>query len=181
MIVKNIYTLQPEDFQNKIVVYPTDTLWGIGCDATNDNLIERIRTLKKTTNNFSVIVPSMEWIEKNCVLNDDAREWLQKLPGPYTIVLPLKNMNAVGMSVTSNMKIGVRIPDHWIKNVIRQYGKPLITTSANRHNEQQPKTIDDISFHIMSQVDLIVEEDVTLDTPSKVIDCSDESYKVLRD
>jgi len=116
-----------------VFIYPTDTVYGIGCDATNDVSVRRVRELKgQEKRPFSVIAPSIEWIKENCEISDKAMGWLVKLPGPYTLILPLKNMNAVCAQANMGMKtLGVRIPDHWIASLIAELNKPIITTSVN--------------------------------------------------
>ena len=80
------------ELKNLIFIHPTDTIYGIGCDATNTKLSQKIRNIKNRPNTpFSVLVPSKEWIYKNCKVNKSAEEWINKLPGPYTLILELKN------------------------------------------------------------------------------------------
>ena len=74
----------------KIYVYPTDTIYGIGCDATNDKLVLKIRSIKKRDEKpFSIIAPSKDWIKNNFEIIHP--EYLDKLPGPYTLVMKPKN------------------------------------------------------------------------------------------
>ena len=79
-------------FKNSLFIYPTDTIYGVGCDALNGVLVDRIRDLKGRYDlPFSVIAPSKEWIREQCVIDERAQEWLDKLPGPYTLILKMKN------------------------------------------------------------------------------------------
>ena len=87
-----------------IFIYPTDTIYGLGCDATNETAVNQIHSLKERTSKpFSVWAPSIGWIRKNCVVDKRAEQWLTKLPGPYTFILKLKNKNAVAKSVVQGM------------------------------------------------------------------------------
>ena len=78
--------------EGSVFIYPTDTIYGIGCNATNSDSVKKIRKLKgRLSNPFSVIAPSVEWIKENCVVAKDGEEWLKKLRGPYTLIFKLKN------------------------------------------------------------------------------------------
>ena len=86
-----------------VFIHPTDTIYGIGCNAEVSSAVRKVRQLKaRATNPFSVIAPSLEWINENCVVTKEADEWLEKLPGPYTLILKLKN-NCVARSVNSGL------------------------------------------------------------------------------
>ncbi|MBU1973825.1 MAG: Sua5/YciO/YrdC/YwlC family protein, partial [Nanoarchaeota archaeon] len=74
-----------------IFIHPTDTIYGISCSALNENSVQKIRELKeRPDNSFSVWVPSLNWIESNCQLDKKGEEWLKELPGPYTLILKIK-------------------------------------------------------------------------------------------
>ena len=68
-----------------VFIYPTDTIYGIGCNAQNPNSVKKIRLLKgRAASPFSVIAPSLNWVMENCIVTKEAGEWLEKFPGPYT-------------------------------------------------------------------------------------------------
>ncbi|MFT4312978.1 MAG: L-threonylcarbamoyladenylate synthase, partial [Candidatus Woesearchaeota archaeon] len=117
-----------------IMIYPTDTIYGIGCNALLDKSVSKIRELKDNPPNpFSVIVPSKEWIYDNCEVPPEAEEWIAQLPGPFTLILPLKKNSFFSTSVSPNLDtIGIRIPDHYIREFVEKLGYPLITTSVNK-------------------------------------------------
>jgi len=156
-----------------VFIYPTDTIYGIGCDATDARAVQTIRVLKQRDSKpFSVIAPSKAWIAANCVLSADANHWLGKLPGPYTLILPLKNPHAVAHNVNDGATtIGVRIPHHWIALVSQELGKPLVTTSVNRTGEPYAATIASVPRAMLENVAFVINEGPLQGKPSTIVDC----------
>ncbi len=141
-----------------IFVIPTDTVYGISCNARSPKLVQELRKIKKTKQPFSVIAPSKKWIHENCVVTKDAKKWLAKFPGPYTLVLKLKNKRAVTKSVYNNENntLGVRIPDHWISKIASKLKIPLVTTLANVSGGEYMESLDNLDKRIKDNVDLII-------------------------
>jgi len=164
-----------------VFIYPTDTIYGIGCDATNYKAVQRIRKLKKRdTKPFSVIAPSKKWIAKNFIINKNARKWLNKLPGPYTLILNLKKQ-CVAKNVNLGKKtLGVRIPGNWSATMAKESGKPVVTTSVNISGKPFMTSADDISEYIKKKVDIIVYEGKMKNKPSTVVDLTKEKPVILR-
>jgi tRNA threonylcarbamoyl adenosine modification protein (Sua5/YciO/YrdC/YwlC family) len=158
--------------EGAVFIYPTDTIYGIGCSALDDNAVEEIRRIKQRGNNpFSVIVPSKEWIDENCVVTENARDWIKKLPGPYTLVLKLKT-KCVSEKVTNLETLGIRIPEHWFSNFVNEIDVPIVTTSVNKSGSDFMTSLDDLNSEIKSKVDFIVYEGQIKGKPSKIIDFS---------
>ena len=157
--------------ENIAFIYPTDTIYGIGCNALSKEAVQRIRKIKKRENNpFSVIAPSKEWIVKNCSLNENAKEWLKKLPGPYTLVLKTKE-ECVAKNVAPRLKtLGIRIPDHWFSDFAKEMNIPIISTSANVSGNDFMTSLEDLDEDIKGKVDFIVYEGVKEGKPSRIID-----------
>ncbi|MEM3154209.1 MAG: L-threonylcarbamoyladenylate synthase [Candidatus Woesearchaeota archaeon] len=152
-----------------VFIYPTDTIYGIGCDATNGASVKRIRELKNRDKKpFSVIAPSIEWVREHCILSDKAKTWLLKLPGPYTLVLKMKNPTVVSAQTNMGMKtIGVRLPDHWIAEFVASVGKPIITTSVNKAGKPPAAIKQELE---MFDVDFIIYEGDKQGKPSTIVD-----------
>jgi len=165
--------------EGAVFIYPTDTIYGIGCDATNDVSVRRIRELKaRDKKPFSVIAPSIDWINENCTPPDKAKALLLKLPGPYTLILPLKNPRAVCAHANMGMKtIGVRIPDHWISELVAEINKPIITTSVNLSG-QSPAF--ELSALEKFGVDFIIYEGEKRGKPSTVVDLTQNGKIIQR-
>jgi len=161
--------LVQEILAGAVFIYPTDTIYGIGCVATNSAAVKRIRELKqRDTKPFSVIVPSIDWIRENCEISEHAKSWLQKLPGPYTLIFPLKNPAAVSHETNMGMKtLGIRIPDHWISSLVESIGKPIVTTSVNIVGK--PPCTTKTEFEQFN-VDFIIYEGDKAGKPSTIVD-----------
>lgn len=140
-----------------IFIYPTDTIYGLGCNALLTSSVVKLRELKcREEKPFSVIAPSKDWIIGNCEVD---LETLNKyLPGPYTLFVRKK---ADSVSREVNLKddtLGVRIPDHWFTGIISEAGVPFVTTSVNLSGEKHMEDLESLSEGIKSQVDYIVYE-----------------------
>lgn len=164
--------LQKRILDGNVFIYPTDTIYGIGCDATNSDCVKKIREIKKRQEMpFSVIAPSKEWIIENCDVDKVAMEWVDKLPGPYTLILKLKNSDALSKHVNNGKDtIGVRIPNHWISKMVSELNTPVITTSTNLSGKEYMTSMDDLDPEIHSKVDFVLYEGEKQGKPSKIVD-----------
>lgn len=162
-----------------LFIHPTDTIYGIGCNAVNEDAVRKLRVLKDRLNMpLSVWVPSLNWIRENCVLNEKTKKWLDLLPGPYTLIFPLKNEKAVAKNVAPNMKtIGVRYPDHWFGKVVEMCGVPVITTSANKAGHNFMTKLEHLDQEIEKGVEFMVYEGEKKAKPSKIVDVEKEEVK----
>lgn len=166
--------------EGAVFIHPTDTIYGLSCDATNDQAVGKIRDIKERFKRpFSVIAPSKEWIKENCIITQEGEEWLEKLPGPYTLIMKLKNKDAVSEKTNNSMEtLGIRIPDHWISHVASAVGKPLITTSANKVDQNFMTSLEDLDPSIKSKVDFIIYEGEKKGRPSKLVHLEGDDVKI---
>ncbi len=157
--------------KGSVFIYPTDTIYGIGCDATNPGAVLKIRYMKnRLTQPFSVIAPSKEWINEHCFVPAPMQMWLDKLPGPYTLVLPLKKNGAVASNVAPEQQsLGVRIPKHWNSDLARDFGAPLVTTSVNKTGEVHMVSLDNVDKIFLADVDFVIDEGTLSGKPSQLI------------
>jgi tRNA threonylcarbamoyl adenosine modification protein (Sua5/YciO/YrdC/YwlC family) len=162
-----------QDLPTSVFVYPTDTIYGIGCNALDEKLVQKIRQIKKTAQPFSIIVPSKEWIYENCVVTEEAEEWIRKLPGPYTLILPLKNPKAVAKNVYNikdgNATIGVRMPNHWFLALSYILKMPIVTTSANLPGQDFMTSLEDLDLSIRNSVDYVFYDGPKRGTLSTIV------------
>ena len=132
--------------EGNILIYPTDTLYGLGADATNTSAIEKINKLKKRKTPLSIMVSSLNEIEKYAVINSDIKKELKKIfPGPFTALLQSKKTKLSYLVQNQSDKIGIRIPNHpFCLDLLNEYKKPIITTSVNTHGEKALNNINEI-------------------------------------
>ena len=164
-----------------VFIHPTDTIYGIGCNAQLSSAVKKVRKLKaRASNPFSVIAPSLGWIHENCIVTKEAEEWLEKLPGPYTLILKLKN-NCVAKSVNSGLStLGIRIPNHWIRKLVEEAEVPVVTTSVNRANEEYMISLEDLDPSIKGGIDFMIYEGRKEGKPSKIIDLTKDVRVIER-
>ncbi len=142
-----------------IILYPTDTVWGLGCDATSAAAVERIYRLKRSENKKSMLVL--------CASTDMTVRYVNKAPGvafevmelatsPLTAILP----GAVGVAenlIPEEGTLGVRIPDHeFCRRMLAALKKPIVSTSANISGEATPVGLQDVAKEIVDGVDFVV-------------------------
>lgn len=163
-----------------IFIYPTDTIYGIGCDATNDELVRRVRELKERDERpFSVIAPSKQWIREHCIVHDEGEEWLAKLPGPYTLILKLKEPSFAAVT-TGIGTLGVRIPENWFSSVVAELNIPVVTTSVNRTGEAHMTSLADLPPALEQRVDLIIDDGPLLGRPSTIVRLDLDEVELVR-
>lgn len=166
--------------KGKIFIHPTDTIYGLGCDATNSDAVKKVRDIKeRNTLPFSVIAPNKTWIRENCVVDEKVIEWLKKLPGPYTLILKLKNKNAIAKEVNNNMDtVGVRIINHWFHEAAKELNRPIISTSANRIGSDFMTSIDNLDISIKSKINFIIYEGEKSGKPSTIVNLTKDTESI---
>ena len=178
IITKDDVKVAKEELLDKIkdgsvFIHPTDTIYGLGCNAANGDAVKKIRNMKgRPATPFSVIAPSKAWILENCEAeNKDLLQlWLKKLPGPYTLILRMKDKGIVSSETNKGLgTLGVRIPDHWFSEIVREAKVPVITTSANKVGKNFMTSLDDLDPDIKMHIDFIVYEGEKEGRPSKLI------------
>jgi L-threonylcarbamoyladenylate synthase len=162
-----------------VFIYPTDTLYGLGCDATNSVAVKRIRRIKASKKQFSVIAPSNDWVMKSLEVRGKVRkEYLERLPGPYTLIFRMKK-EVVCKDVASG-KLGVRVPDHPFTRVVQEAGVPFVTTSVNLSGDKPLWSISGVSKDIGDLVDFGIDDGIIKNPPSQVIDMTGKKPRILR-
>ncbi len=165
----------------KIIVYPTDTLYGFGVDATNTESIIKLNKLKQREQAYSIIVDSFSMLKKYAELNVDIEHKIKSmLPGPITVILNQLNSNLSALVNPGFKTIGIRIPDNqFILNVVKKINKPIITTSVNIHGEKPLNSIDLINKKF-SKIDIFKNNSLIQSKGSTIIDFSTTPFKIIR-
>jgi L-threonylcarbamoyladenylate synthase len=170
-----------------IIIYPTDTVWGIGCDATNDKAVRRIFTLKKRMDHKSMIVlickpENIESIVES--VPEIAYDLMESWNKPLTIVYD-NAKNLAKKLIGGDQTIGVRVSrNKFNQELIKRLGKPIVSTSANYSGEPTPLLFADIDPGLLESVDYVVDyerQNLTQAKPSTVIRIYDDGhFDVLR-
>lgn len=158
--------MQEIEILNKggIILYPTDTIWGLGCDATQPLAIKRIIELKGRDNskNLLLLVSDLDMLRDYVEeIPQEALDLMDKHNTPITIIYP-KSKNLPINLLSQDDSIGIRIPNHkYCQSLLKEFGKPIISTSANLSNEPSPISFQTISQTIKQGVDFIsrIEQD----------------------
>lgn len=170
-----------------IILYPTDTIWGIGCDASDSKAVKRIFQLKKRADSKSMLtlVHNEKEIEKIITdIPDVALQLVEAAVNPITIIYD--NANGVAPELISgDGSLGIRVTNERFSNELcRKLNRPLVSTSANISGEKAPSFFNEISDYIKHSVDYIVKyrrEDTSPKKPSNIIKISkDGSFKIIR-
>jgi tRNA threonylcarbamoyl adenosine modification protein (Sua5/YciO/YrdC/YwlC family) len=165
----------------EIFIHPTDTIYGLGCNAENSKAVIKIRDVKgRDQKPFSVIAPSKQWIIDNCYLSNEEKKWVAKLPGPYTLILKLKNKDCIASETNMGLDtIGVRIPAHWFSEIVRELGIPIVTTSANMAGQDFMTSIDNLDPKIARKTDFAIYEGEKKGKPSTLINLTEDREEAL--
>jgi L-threonylcarbamoyladenylate synthase len=171
-----------------LVIYPTETLYGIGADATNPGAIKKLTEYKNRPfgKPYSIAVTDQSMAEEYVELNDTAKNLYKTfLPGPLTIISKGKHKVAMGVE-SEDGTLGIRIPDYkLVTDIVREFGKPITSTSANASYKKRPYTISDILDNISDKqkglIDLIIDAGILPpNEPSTVVDTTLDDPVILR-
>ncbi len=167
-----------------VIIYPTDTVYGIGCDIFNKDALERIFSIKNDGDSklFSFVCSDLKDIAKYARVSDYAyRTMKHLLPGPYTFILPAAKL--VPKKLWSKRKtVGIRIPNNNITmKLVEELGNPIISTSTTNRKGDVIYDPFEIKNIFNSQVDLMLSMGPLMGEPSTVVDLSDEEPEVLRE
>ncbi len=166
-----------------VIIYPTDTIYGLGCDITCKEAVEKIHLIKGRDDKkpMSFVCADLANVSQYARVSNYAYRILKRcLPGPYTFVLPATR-ETPRMLQSKQKTVGLRVPDHPVPlAVIKELGNPIISTSANRSSEEvltDPSQLEEV---LGSQVDLILECGQLPILPSSVISLVGDKAEILR-
>ena len=165
-----------------VIVYPTDTLYGFGCDAKNESAIEKINAIKGRKAPMSVLAPNREiaakWMN---ISQNDKNIVLEKLGGSTTIIFPVK-VGITSPSITGdNHSLGVRIPDHnFCQKLSDAYLNPITTTSVNRTRQEPLTNPEKILSEFSREIDLIIEDGIIEGSGSTIYNFQNRELTIIR-
>ena len=172
-----------------IIIYPTDTVYSMGCDSSNVNAVERLcklKNIKPSQNKFSIVCSDLRDISTYAKVSNEVFRMMKRLlPGPFTFIVPSTG-DLPKILQTNRKTIGIRVPDHKVPNlIIQKLGHPIITTSVKDDVDdivEYPNQIELLFEQNQYKVDLIVDAGWCGVIPSTVIDASDNTnIHVLRE
>ena len=170
-----------------IVIYPTDTIYGLGCDITNQKAIEkicRIKDIKPAKANFSFVCYDLSHIADYTKPVDSTTFRLLKkaLPGPFTFIFNASSL--VPKMLHQNKKtVGIRVPDNAIaRELVRMLGNPILSTSLRDDDEILEYSTDPELIHekYKDLVDIVIDSGYGGNEPSTIVDCTKEGFEIIR-
>ena len=165
-----------------VIVYPTDTLYGFGCDAKNESAIEKINTIKGRKAPMSVLAPNIEiaakWMN---IPKNDKNIILEKLGGSTTIIVPVK-LGITSPAITGdNDTLGLRVPNHkFCQKLSEAYPNPITTTSVNRTKQKPFTNPEKILSEFACEIDLIIDDGIIEGSGSTIYNFQDRQLNIIR-
>jgi tRNA threonylcarbamoyl adenosine modification protein (Sua5/YciO/YrdC/YwlC family) len=169
-----------------VIIYPTDTMYGIGCSVFSKKAIDRIYQIKNqnVTKPFSFVCSDLSHISEYAVVSNPAyRVMKQLVPGPFTFILPASRLKQLPKSLISKRKtVGIRVPDNQISlAIVRELGHPILSASVTDINGDvinNPELIKEIFENL---VDAILDGGINVSAPSTVLDFTEDPPVVVRE
>ena len=164
-----------------IIVYPTDTVYGLGCMISNKQGIDKINQIKTSKKPKSIMFSDIKEISQYAKVSNEAFRLMRLLlPGPYTFILPSTRL-VPRLLQRDRKAVGVRIPEHWFcKSIVEMAGEPIITTSIPLSDERihvDPLEIEEQFGHM---VDIIVDSGILPDIPSTILSLETDTLEIIR-
>jgi L-threonylcarbamoyladenylate synthase len=168
-----------------VIAFPTETVYGLGADCTNDHAVKKIFTLKgrPSFNPLIIHVASLDHALKYGEFNRSALQLAQSFwPGPLTLVVPLRPNNSISSHVTAGLTtIAIRVPHHPIAlKLLDQYPHPIAAPSANKSGYVSPTKYEHVSDEFENKVFIIPGDQSCIGLESTIVDCSEETIAILR-
>lgn len=167
-----------------VIAYPTDTVYGIGCDIFNKKAIEKIYQIKKKDNKqpMSFVCSDLSHISEFAKVSNYAYRIMKRfLPGPYTFILDASS-SVPKVLMPKKKTVGIRIPNNNITlSIVKTLGNPIISTSANISGKDVTSDPFDIEIALKHSLDEIVDGGILAGDPSSVIDLTGDMPIVLRE
>jgi len=168
-----------------LVIYPTDTVYAIGCDALNVRAVEHICRLKGVNpqkSNLSIICYDLSNLSEYAKVSNSAFKLMKKnLPGPFTFILPTSNK--LPKIYKNRKEVGIRVPDNTIvRALVQALGNPLLTMSIRDEDEVMEYSTDPELIHekYENEVDIVIDGGFGGLEASTIVDCTEEPFEIVR-
>jgi tRNA threonylcarbamoyl adenosine modification protein (Sua5/YciO/YrdC/YwlC family) len=166
-----------------VIIYPTDTVYGLGCDINSKKALEKVRRIKKTDGkrHLTFVFADLKQIADYAQVTDNAYRILRRfLPGPYTFVLKATRL-VPRIVLTKRDEVGIRIPNNRIcQELVAHMGNPILSSSVRMPDEQLHDDPKEMANVYKGRVDLIVDGGVFLPEPSSIVSLFDDDPVVIR-
>ncbi|HYA14732.1 MAG TPA: L-threonylcarbamoyladenylate synthase [Syntrophales bacterium] len=166
-----------------VIIYPTDTVYGLGCALFNKKGIDRIYEIKRRDRRqpLSFVCADLKDISKYAKVSDFAYKTMKRLlPGPYTFVLEASRL-VPKIILPKRLATGIRVPDNQIcLSLVRELGQPIISTSVTTENGEVLSDPNEIKEKFGKRVDLIIDGGILASEPSSVISLVDDVIEIIR-
>ncbi len=165
-----------------IIVYPTDTIYGFGCDARNNKAILNLNQIKRRSGPMSVLIDSIKksknWMKISTRLKDEAEYKLKK---GGTIIVPIRE-NIVSNLITGKpLTLGMRVAKNtFCKNLLKAYGNPITSTSVNRSGSIPHVDPDEIENEFKSEINMLIDNGIIIGAASKILKLKNNRWAVIR-
>jgi len=169
--------------QGGIIVYPTDTSYGLGCDLHNKRAIEKVYQIKQMDRKkpLSFMCNDFKELSQYAHVNNTAYRMMKRMfPGPYTFILPATNL-VPRMLTTRQKTVGIRIPDNFVcQALVNELRHPIITTSIELEKGQVINDPEEIQVKLKNKIDLLLDSGAMLSEMSSIVDFTEDQPKIIR-
>ena len=167
----------------KIIIYPTDTLYALGCDALNNQAIERIcklKSIKSDKTNLSIICKDISQVAEYARFsNDDFKMMKENLPGAFTFIYP--SLSSLPKAFKGRKTVGIRIPDNRIATMlVERLGNPIMTSSVEHCDEDSGCEPELMAQRYEDAVEIVIDAGRGELEPSTVVDCTSGEAEIIR-
>ena len=167
----------------KIIIYPSDTLYALGCDALNNQAIERIcklKSIKSDKTNLSIICKDISQVAEYARFsNDDFKMMKENLPGAFTFIYP--SLSSLPKAFKGRKTVGIRIPDNRIATMlVERLGNPIMTSSVEHCDEDYGCEPELMAQRYEDAVEIVIDAGRGELEPSTVVDCTSGEAEIIR-
>lgn len=182
-IEKSLHVLH----EGGVILYPTDTIWGLGCDATNEKAVEKLIELKGKPQGKGLIVllaSERDVLQYTASLDLAVFDYISNTNKATTVIYE-HGLGVADQVLNEDGSIAIRlVNENFCRHLLKRFKKPLVSTSANLHGQPSPQTFSEISEEIKNRVDFVVnfrQTDVFLHPPSSIIKWSGGKCTIIRE